>query len=71
MPLGSGTQLGPYKLLAALVAGGPDKEMCIARWTFVSVADVALKVLPSPFTTDPNRLGRFKREGACSPRSII
>ena len=31
--------------------------------------DVALKVLPEAFTSDPDRLARFEREASGSPRS--
>ncbi len=30
--------------------------------------DVALKVLPEAFTSDPDRLARFERETKCWPR---
>src|SRR4029450_6553626 len=60
MPLQSGTQIGPYQVLTAIGAGGMG-EVYRARDTKLS-RDVALKVLPSEFTSDPDRLSRFKRE---------
>ena len=33
--------------------------------------DVAIKILPSHFTADPERRARFEREAVCSRRSII
>ena len=33
--------------------------------------DVAIKILPEIFTTDPDRVARFERERACWRRSII
>jgi len=60
MPLTAGAHLGPYEILAALGAGGMG-EVYRARDTKLN-RDVALKVLPEAFTTDPDRLARFKRE---------
>src|ERR1700751_6027399 len=60
MPLTSGTHLGPYEILAAIAAGGMG-EVYRARDTKLN-RDVALKILPEAFTTDADRLARFKRE---------
>jgi eukaryotic-like serine/threonine-protein kinase len=60
MALSAGTRLGPYEILAAIGAGGMG-EVYRARDTKLN-RDVALKVLPEAFTTDPDRLARFKRE---------
>ena len=60
MPLTAGAHLGPYEILAAIGAGGMG-EVYRARDTKLN-RDVALKVLPEAFTTDPDRLVRFKRE---------
>ena len=60
MPLTAGTALGPYEILAAIGAGGMG-EVYRARDTKLN-RDVALKVLPEAFATDPDRLARFKRE---------
>ena len=60
MPLQIGARLGPYEILSALGAGGMG-EVYRARDTKLN-RDVAIKVLPDIFATDPERLARFKRE---------
>ena len=60
MPLQPGTTLGPYEIQAPLGAGGMG-EVYQARDTKLD-RDVALKVLPDAFTSDPDRLARFERE---------
>ena len=60
MPLQSGTTLGPYKV-AKLIGEGGMGEVWQARDTKLD-RDVALKVLPEAFTSDPDRLARFERE---------
>ena len=55
-----GRQLGPYAIHARLGAGGMG-EVYRARDTKLS-RDVAIKVLPRVFTTDPERRARFDRE---------
>src|SRR5919109_703170 len=60
MPLAPGVRLGAFEVLASLGAGGMG-EVYRARDTKLN-RDVALKVLPEAFTTDPDRLARFKRE---------
>ena len=54
------TQLGPYKIVALIGAGGMG-EVYRARDTRL-LRDVALKVLPASFTSDPDRLRRFEQE---------
>ena len=56
MPLEPGTTLGPYSVTAKIGEGGYQ-----ARDTKLD-RDVALKVLPEAFTSDPDRLARFERE---------
>jgi eukaryotic-like serine/threonine-protein kinase len=60
MALIAGTCLGPYEVLSALGAGGMG-EVYRARDTTLN-RDVALKILPSEFAFDTDRLARFKRE---------
>jgi eukaryotic-like serine/threonine-protein kinase len=55
-----GRQLGPYVLTAHLGAGGMG-DVYRAHDTRLG-RDVAIKILPQVFTTDPERLGRFQRE---------
>src|ERR1700674_772122 len=60
MTLTAGTQLGPYKLLGPIGAGGMG-EVYRAHDTKLG-RDVAIKVLPEIFAHDPERLARFQRE---------
>src|SRR5262245_2472255 len=60
MSLKSGARLGSYEIVCALGAGGMG-EVFRARDTKLG-RDVAIKILPSAFTTDPDRLARFERE---------
>jgi serine/threonine protein kinase len=60
MPLTSGTRLGPYEILSAIGKGGMG-EVYRARDTKLD-RDVAIKVLPEEFASDPERLARFERE---------
>ena len=63
MPLQPGTILGSYSVTAKIGEGGMG-EVYQARDTKLD-RDVALKVLPEAFTSDPDRLARFERsEGA-------
>jgi eukaryotic-like serine/threonine-protein kinase len=60
MPLAPGTQLGPYEISAPLGAGGMG-EVYRARDTRLR-REVAVKVLPDAFSSDPERLRRFEQE---------
>src|SRR5881396_1064579 len=60
MALTAGTKLGPYEILSPLGAGGMG-EVYRARDTKLN-RDVALKILPDAFASDPNRMARFTRE---------
>src|SRR5262249_55190171 len=60
MPIAPGTRLGPFEVTATLGAGGlgqvfPAHDARLNR-------DVAIKVLPPEFATDPARMARFSRE---------
>jgi Tol biopolymer transport system component len=60
MTLPAGARLGPYEILAPIGAGGMGevyraKDPRLGR-------DVAIKVLPSSFSSDPDRLKRFEQE---------
>ena len=58
--LGAGTMIGPYRVAHLIGAGGMG-EVYRARDTKLG-RDVALKVLPTAFTADADRLARFERE---------
>jgi serine/threonine protein kinase len=60
MPLTPGSRIGPYQVVALLGTGGMG-EVYQARDTRLK-RDIALKVLPTPFARDPERLARFQRE---------
>ena len=60
MSLNPGARLSSYEIVALLGVGGMG-EVYRARDTTLD-RDVALKVLPELFTTDPERRGRFERE---------
>src|SRR5450755_3695389 len=60
MPISVGDQLGPYKIIAPIGAGGMG-EVYRAHDTKLK-RDVAVKVLPDAFACDPERMARFQRE---------
>src|SRR5262245_47890855 len=60
MPLGPGTRLGPYEIVAPIGAGGMG-EVYKARDPRLG-RDVAIKVLPSTLSADAERLQRFEQE---------
>ena len=60
MALAAGGRVGIYEILSPLGAGGMG-EVYRARDTKLN-RDVAIKVLPDAFATDPDRLARFQRE---------
>ena len=55
-----GKSLGPYKILEPLGAGGMG-EVYLAEDTRLG-RQVAVKVLPVAFASDPERLARFEQE---------
>ena len=60
MALTSGTRIGPYEIVGSLGAGGMG-EVYRAHDAKLG-RDVALKLLPAAFASDPERLARFDRE---------
>ncbi len=56
----TGAQFGPYKITAPLGKGGMG-EVCLAEDTRLQ-RKVALKILPSDFTLNSERLRRFEQE---------
>jgi len=64
MPLAPGTKLGPYEILGALGAGGMG-EVYRARDSRLD-RQVAVKILPSSFSSDPDRLRRFQQEATAA-----
>ncbi len=60
MPLNVGDRLGHYDVIAKIGEGGMG-EVYRARDTTLD-RDVAIKVLPDAFASDPERLARFERE---------
>jgi serine/threonine protein kinase len=60
MALAAGTRIGFYEIVASLGAGGMG-EVYRARDSRLK-RDVALKILPESFASDPERLARFQRE---------
>ena len=60
MSLTPGTRFGPYEVVSALGAGGMG-EVYRARDTRLG-REVAIKVLPEAFASDPDRLRRFEQE---------
>ncbi len=60
MSLARGTQLGPYEIVGPIGAGGMG-EVYRARDPRIG-RDVAIKILPAAFSSDPDRLRRFEQE---------
>jgi serine/threonine-protein kinase len=60
LTLEKGRRIGPYEVVAPLGAGGMGE---VWRATDTRLGrDVALKLLPAAFASDPDRLARFERE---------
>ena len=66
MTLRSGSRLGPYEVVALIGAGGMG-EVYRARDERLG-RDVAIKVLPPEFASDPERLRRFEQEARAAGR---
>ena len=60
MSLAAGTKLGRYEIRSQLGEGGMG-EVYLARDTQLG-RDVAIKVLPSAYSVDQDRLHRFEQE---------
>src|SRR5258708_6337227 len=60
MALASGTKLGPYEIVSPLGAGGIG-EGYRPKHTPLG-PEVALKILPESFASEPERLRRFEQE---------
>ncbi len=60
MTLSAGSRLGAYEITGLLGKGGMG-EVYQARDSRLG-REVAIKVLPDPFASDPDRLARFERE---------
>ena len=60
MQIAAGTRIGPYEVLSFLGAGGMG-EVYRARDPRLG-REVAIKLLPSQFVADPERLRRFEQE---------
>jgi eukaryotic-like serine/threonine-protein kinase len=60
MTISSGTKLGPYEVSSAIGAGGMG-EVYRARDLRLN-REVAIKVLPTSFSDDPQRMHRFRQE---------
>src|ERR1700684_3438695 len=60
MPIPAGTKLGPYEIQSQIGAGGMG-EVYRARDSRLG-REVAIKLLPSSFSQDADRLRRFEQE---------
>jgi eukaryotic-like serine/threonine-protein kinase len=60
MTLSAGSRLGPYEIVAPIGAGGMG-EVYRAKDSRLG-REVAVKVLPASFSTDPDRMRRFEQE---------
>jgi serine/threonine protein kinase len=60
MTLSAGSRLGPYEIVAPIGAGGMG-EVYRAKDSRLG-REVAVKVLPASFSTDPDRMRRFELE---------
>ena len=67
MAISAGSRLGPYEILSPLGAGGMG-EVWRARDPRLG-RDVAIKVLPSALSQDPDRLKRFEQEARAAGAS--
>ncbi len=68
MALEAGSRLGPYAVTAKIGEGGMG-EVYQATDTALN-RQVALKILPEAFASDPDRLARFEREAGLLARWV-
>ena len=69
MPLNIGSRIAHYDVTSLLGEGGMGQ---VYQATDTKLGrQVALKILPEAFATDPDRLARFQREARFSPASTI
>src|SRR5687768_18442176 len=66
MALSAGARLGPYEVVSPLGAGGMG-EVYRARDARLA-REVAIKVLPTSFSNDGDRLRRFEQEAKAAGR---
>ena len=60
LPLTPGTRLGVYEVIAPIGEGGMGQ---VYRATDTTLGrQVAIKILPDAFASDPDRMARFERE---------
>jgi serine/threonine protein kinase len=60
LALTPGTRLGPYEILTLIGVGGMGE---VYRATDTTLGrQVAIKILPDAFASDPERMARFERE---------
>jgi serine/threonine protein kinase len=60
LPLALGSRLGVYEVTSEIGAGGMGQ---VYRATDTALGrQVAIKILPDAFASDPDRLARFERE---------
>jgi serine/threonine protein kinase len=67
MTISAGTKLGRYEIRSMIGEGGMG-EVYLARDTQLG-RDVAIKVLPSVYSSDKERLDRFEQE-ACAASAL-
>jgi len=67
MMLAPGSPLGPYRVLGKLGEGGMG-EVYRARDTRLD-RDIALKLMPAAWASDPERRARFEREAGDPARA--
>ena len=62
MALQVGSRLGYYEVIALIGEGGMGQDQVYQATDTKLNCQVALKILPEAFASDPDRLARFQRE---------